>query len=33
MLEKKYNHKEVEKDKYSKWLEKEYFKCGDKING
>ena len=30
MLEKKYNHKEVEKDKYSKWLEKEYFKCGDK---
>ena len=30
MLEKKYNHKEVEKNKYNKWLEKEYFKCGDK---
>ena len=30
MLDKKYNHKEVEKNKYEKWLEKEYFKCGDK---
>ena len=26
-LEKKYNHEEVEKDKYNKWLEKDYFKC------
>ena len=27
MLEKKYNHKEVEKDKYNVWKEKGYFKC------
>ena len=26
-LEKKYNHDEVEKDKYQKWLDKDYFKC------
>ena len=30
MLDKKYNHKEVEKNKYETWLEKEYFKSGDK---
>ena len=30
MLEKKYNHKEVEKDKYKTWLDKGYFKSGDK---
>ena len=30
MLDTKYNHKEVEKGKYEKWLEKEYFKSGDK---
>ena len=30
MLEKKYNHKEVEKNKYKKWLEEGYFKSGDK---
>ncbi len=30
MLDKKYNHKEVEKGKYKKWLEKEYFQSGDK---
>ena len=30
MLEKKYNHKEVEKEKYQKWLNKEYFKCEPK---
>ena len=29
MLDTKYNHLDVEKDKYSKWLEKEYFKSGD----
>lgn len=29
MLDKKYNHLEVEKDKYSKWLEAGYFKSGD----
>ena len=29
MLDKKYNHKEVEKDKYNKWVNKGYFK-GDK---
>lgn len=28
MLEKKYNHLEVEKNKYDFWLEKDYFKCG-----
>jgi len=26
-LDKKYNHEEVEKDKYKKWLDKDYFKC------
>ena len=29
MLDKKYNHIEVEKDKYNKWKEKEYFNSGD----
>ena len=29
MLDTKYNHLDVEKDKYNKWLEKEYFKSGD----
>ena len=29
MLDKKYNHLEVEQGKYSKWLDKEYFKSGD----
>ena len=27
MLDKKYNHETVEKDKYEKWLSKDYFKC------
>ena len=27
MLDKKYNHLEVEKNKYDKWLKKDYFKC------
>ncbi len=27
MLDKKYNHIEVEKNKYQKWLDKDYFKC------
>ena len=26
MLDKKYNHKEVEKDKYNNWVNKGYFK-------
>ena len=26
-LEKKYNHEEVEKEKYDKWLQKDYFRC------
>lgn len=30
MLEKKYNHKEVEKGKYQTWLENKYFESGDK---
>lgn len=30
MLEKKYNHKKVEKDKYKNWNESGYFKSGDK---
>ena len=30
MLEKKYNHLDVEKDKYETWKEKGYFKSGDK---
>lgn len=29
MLDKKYNHIEVEKDKYNKWKEKGYFNSGD----
>ena len=29
MLEKKYNHLEVEKDKYTKWKENGYFESGD----
>ena len=29
MIDKKYNHQEVEKDKYKKWLQKEYFKCDE----
>ena len=29
MLEKKYNHLEVEKDRYSNWMAKKYFECGD----
>ena len=29
MLEKKYNHDEVEKNKYEKWLSKDYFKCDE----
>ena len=29
MLEKKYNHKEVEQGKYKSWVEKNYFKAGD----
>jgi valyl-tRNA synthetase len=28
-METKYNHNEIEKGKYSYWLEKDYFKCGD----
>ena len=28
-LEKKYNHDEVEKNKYKKWLNKDYFKCDE----
>ena len=27
MMDKKYNHEEVEKNKYEKWLNKDYFKC------
>lgn len=30
MLDAKYNHLEVEKDKYNNWKEKGYFKAGDK---
>lgn len=29
MLDKKYNHSEVEKDKYDYWMKKGYFKSGD----
>ena len=29
MLETKYNHKNVESDKYDKWLKKDYFKCDE----
>ena len=29
MLEKKYNHDEVEENKYENWKEKGYFKSGD----
>ena len=28
-LEKKYNHEEVEKNKYDEWLKKDYFKCDE----
>ena len=28
-LEKKYNHEEVEKNKYEKWLKKDYFRCDE----
>ncbi len=31
-LDTKYNHLEVEKDKYEKWLNKGYFKCDEKSN-
>ena len=31
-LETKYNHEEVEKYKYEKWLKKDYFKCDEKSN-
>ena len=31
-LDKKYNHEEVEKNKYEKWLKKDYFKCDEKSN-
>ena len=31
-LEKKYNHEEVEKGKYEKWLKNEYFKCDENSN-
>ena len=30
MMQDKYNHKEVEHGKYHFWLEKEYFKAGNK---
>ena len=33
MLDKKYNHEQVEENKYEKWINKNYFKCdedGDK---
>lgn len=30
MLDKKYNHKEVEQNKYQTWLENKYFESGDK---
>ena len=29
-MDTKYNHSEVEKDKYNKWLKKDYFKCDEK---
>ena len=29
MLDKKYNHTEVENNKYDKWLKKDYFKCDE----
>ena len=29
-LDQKYNHLEVEKDKYENWIEKKYFEAGDK---
>ena len=32
MLEKKYNHKEVEQNKYQYWLEKDFFKAGKDKN-
>ena len=30
MLESKYNHKKIEENKYNTWLEKGYFRSGDK---
>ena len=32
MLSTKYNHEEVEQNKYEKWLKKDYFKCDEKSN-
>lgn len=32
MLEKKYNHKNVEENKYQEWLEKKYFECGNDLS-
>ena len=32
MLDKKYNHLEVEKDKYENWLKKGYFNCDENSN-
>ena len=29
MLDKKYNHTEVEKGRYENWLKHNYFECGD----
>ena len=31
-LDKKYNHEEVEKNKYDKWLKKDYFRCDPNSN-
>ena len=31
MLDKKYNHKTVEENKYLTWKEKGYFKCGNDL--
>ena len=32
MLDKKYNHEEVENNKYEKWIAKNYFKCDENSN-
>ena len=32
MLDAKYNHEEVEKNKYEEWLKKDYFKCDENSN-
>ena len=32
MLDKKYNHLEVEKDRYSYWLERDFFKAGQDLS-